>query len=65
MNRGDLNDLVCSGLPAGSRSASARRDSAGRKMISWAAIVNAIAAFAKGALLALELFRQDDSGTDL
>ena len=65
MKRGDMNDLVCSGLPAGSRSASARRDSASRKMISWAAIVNAIAAFAKGALLALELFRQDDSGTDL
>lgn len=60
-----MNDLVCSGLPADSRSTSARRDSTGRKMISWAAIVNAIAAFAKGALLALELFRQDDSGTDL
>lgn len=60
-----MNDLVCSGLSAGSRSASARRDSAGRKMISWAAIVNAIAAFAKGALLALELFRQGDSDTNL
>lgn len=60
-----MNDLVCSGLPAGSRSASARRDSAGRKMISWAAIVNAIAAFARGTLLALELFRQGDSDTNL
>lgn len=59
-----MNDLVCSGLPAGSRSASARRDSDGRKMISWAAIVNAIAAFAKGALLALELFHQSDSDTN-
>ena len=34
-------------------------------MICWAAVVNAIAAFAKGALLALELFRQDGSGTNL
>ena len=65
MKRGDLNDLVCSVLPAGSRSASAQRNPAGRKMISWAAIVNAIAAFAKGALLALELFRQGDSDTSL
>ena len=56
-----MNDLVCSGLPAGGCGTSARRDPAGRKMISWAAIVNAIAAFAKGALLALELFRQSDS----
>lgn len=59
-----MNDLVCSGLPAGGCGASARRDSAGRKMISWAAIVNAIAAFAKGALLALELFHQSDSDTN-
>lgn len=59
-----MNDLVCPGLPAGGRSASARRDSAGRKMICWTAIVNAIAAFAKGALLALELFHQSDSDTN-
>ena len=56
-----MNDLVCSWLSAGSCGTFAWRDSAGRKMISWAAIVNAIAAFAKGALLALELFRQSDS----
>ena len=56
-----MNDLVCSGLPAGSCGTFTWRDSAGRKMISWAAIVNAIAAFARGALLALELFRQGDS----
>ena len=61
MKRGDINDLVCSGLPTGGRSASARRDPADRKMICWAAIVNAIAAFARGALLALELLRQSDS----
>lgn len=48
--------MVCIRLPAdGGGYAAGRRETDG-KMISWAAVAEAIAAFSKGVLFALELF---------
>ena len=52
---------VCIGLPAHSGSAADRRHGLCRKMITWAAVAKAIAAFSKGVLLALELLGYDSS----
>lgn len=53
--RGKKHDLVCIGFPVHSGTAADRRHGLCRKMITWAAVAKAIAAFSKGVLLALEL----------
>ena len=55
------HDLVCIGFPAHSSTVADRRHGLCRKMITWAAVANAIAAFSKGVLLALELLGYDSS----
>ena len=59
--RGNKYDLVCIGFPAHSSTAADRRHGLCCKMITWAAVANAIAAFSKGVLLALELLGYDSS----
>lgn len=61
LERGKKHDLVCIGFPAHSGTAADRRHGLCRKMITWAAVANAIAAFSKGVLLALELLGYDSS----